>query len=151
MTVRVQEADFDTQAEINAITDGTDEIGGVASFIGTVRKTHDGEMIKAMTLEHYPGMTEQALETLKAQAQDRWPLYGVTIIHRYGRLLPGANIVLVITASQHRQAAFDACQFIMDYLKTDAPFWKAEELADGTTRWVEPRTRDTAAKQRWST
>ena len=149
MAVTVQEADFSLADEISKLTSSNTDIGGIASFVGTVRAQNDGQTLTALTLEQYPGMTEQELAKIETQARDRWPLLGVTIIHRYGRLVPGDNIVLVIATSSHRQAAFDACQFIMDYLKTDAPFWKSEELADGSIHWVETRASDNTAKQRW--
>ena len=150
MAARIQEADFDLAHEITTLIAGNLSVGGVGSFIGTVRGQNDGETISALTLEHYPGMTEQELIRIEAEARARWPLLGVTIIHRIGRLVPGDNIVLVLVTSQHRHAACQACEFIMDYLKTDAPFWKSEELEDGTVRWIEPRETDDAAKQRWS-
>ena len=155
MSVSVQEADFDAGAEIGALSAGRDDVGAVASFVGLVRadKT-DGETsaaaaVKAMTLEHYPGMTEKALEEIVVQAQARWELLGVRVIHRVGRLLPGDRIVFVAVASSHRGDAFAACEFIMDYLKTRAPFWKKEETLQGG-RWVDARESDDAAAGRWS-
>ena len=135
--IRVQREDFDIGAEIAALTDGNRAIGGVASFVGLVRDMAGNASIGAMTLEHYPGMTEKALAKIEVEAQERWPLQASLIIHRYGRLEPGDNIVLVITASAHRQAAFESAMFLMDYLKTKAPFWKLEETGqeNGTISW----------------
>lgn len=147
-TVRVQQEDFDPGDEIEALSCEDTSIGGIATFIGTVRGSDDGEDVAAMTLEHYPGMTEKALEEIAAEAESRWPLKGVTIIHRYGRMEPGERIVLVVTASAHRQAAFDSCAFLMDYLKTKAPFWKLEEKPGGA-EWVDARESDDAAANRW--
>ncbi|MEQ8665656.1 MAG: molybdopterin synthase catalytic subunit MoaE [Rhodospirillales bacterium] len=148
-TVRVQMEDFDPGDEIEALSAEDTSIGGIASFVGTVRGTDDGETVAAMTLEHYPGMTEKALEHIVTEAEGRWPLKGVTVIHRYGRLEPGERIVLVVTASAHRQAAFDACAFLMDWLKTKAPFWKLEEKPSGA-EWVDARDSDDAAAARWA-
>jgi molybdopterin synthase catalytic subunit len=145
MTVRLQREDFDTSAEIARLSQGRTEVGAVASFTGICR----GGDIAAMTLEHYPGMAEAEIERHVAEAEARWPLLGVTVIHRYGRLVPGDNIVLVATASQHREAAFAAAEFLMDYLKTRAPFWKKEERAGGDG-WVEARQSDAAAAARWA-
>ena len=145
MTVRLQREDFDIGAEIARLSQGRTDVGAVASFTGICR----GGDIAAMTLEHYPGMAEAEIERHVAEAETRWPLLGVTVIHRYGRLVPGDNIVLVATASQHREAAFAAAEFLMDYLKTRAPFWKKEERAGGDG-WVEARQSDTAAAARWS-
>lgn len=145
MSVSVQESDFDVGAEIAALTAGTTDVGAVASFVGLVR----GGSINAMTLEHYPAMTEKALDDIVAEARRRWELLGVRVVHRVGRLLPGDRIVLVVVASTHRQAAFAACEFIMDYLKTRAPFWKREETAAGS-RWVDARDSDDQALRRWS-
>lgn len=142
--IAVQEADFDAGAQTAALSALDDGVGAVASFVGLVR----GKDVRAMTLEHYPGMTERALTDIATQACQRWPLASVRIIHRVGRLLPGAQIVYVGVGSGHRQAAFEACAFIMDYLKTRAPFWKKEETADGE-RWVDARDADEAALQRW--
>ncbi len=143
--VSIQEADFDAGAEIAALTAGTSDAGAVASFVGLVR----GGEIQAMTLEHYPAMTEKALAEIVAEARRRWELLGVRVIHRVGRLLPGDRIVLVAVSSSHRQAAFAACEFIMDYLKTQAPFWKREETATGS-QWVDARDSDDEALRRWS-
>lgn len=147
MSVRVQTEDFDVGAESRALQAET--VGGIALFVGTVRGLSSDDGVTAMTLEHFPGMTESELERIEAEARQRWPLEDVTIIHRVGRLLPGEQIVMVAAASAHRQAAFDAAQFIMDFLKTDAPFWKAEER-DGKTSWVEAKDSDDAARARWN-
>lgn len=146
MVVRVQEDDFDPGTELKALSAGNTEIGALVSFTGLVR----GAGITDMTLEHYPGMTEKALAAIETEARSRWPLQGVTIIHRVGPLQPGAQIVFVATASRHRQAAFEAAEFIMDYLKTKAPFWKKETGEDGAGRWVEASDADDSAAQRWS-
>ena len=143
--IRVQREAFDAGREIAALTAGNTRIGGVASFVGLVR---DLGGLRSMTLEHYPGMTERQLERIDAEAHRRWPLEASLIVHRYGRLEPGDPIVLAITASAHRQAAFDSCNFLMDWLKTEAPFWKREEGADGE-RWVAARAVDDAARERW--
>jgi molybdopterin synthase catalytic subunit len=145
MSVSVQEADFDAGAEIAALGAGDGGAGAVASFVGLVRG--DGE-VDAMTLEHYPGMTEKALAEIVAAAQARWELRRVRVIHRIGRLLPGERIVFVGVSSAHRRDAFEACEFLMDYLKTRAPFWKKEETAAGT-RWVDAREADDSAAARW--
>jgi molybdopterin synthase catalytic subunit len=150
MSVRVEEADFDPGVEIAALTEGRIDIGGLATFIGLVRERNDGQAVSGLTLEHYPGMTEKKLAEIEAEARRRWPLDAVSIIHRIGHMTPGERIVFVGTASAHRQAAFDACQFIMDYLKTEAPFWKAEAGPDGEARWIDARDSDARAKERWS-
>ena len=147
MSVRVQTEDFDVGTESRALQGET--VGGIALFVGTVRGLSSDDGVTAMTLEHFPGMTESELERIEAEARQRWPLEGVTIIHRVGRLLPGEQIVMVAVSSAHRQAAFDGAQFIMDFLKTDAPFWKAEER-DGKTSWVEAKDSDDAARARWA-
>ena len=147
MSVRVQTEDFDVGAESRALQDET--VGGIALFVGTVRGLSSDDGVTAMTLEHFPGMTESELERIEAEARQRWPLEDVTIIHRVGRLLPGEQIVMVAVSSAHRQAAFDGAQFIMDFLKTDAPFWKAEER-DGKKSWVEAKDSDDAARARWT-
>lgn len=147
--IRVQADDFDTGAEIAAMSAGRTDIGAVVSFTGLVRGGTGERAIRAMTLEHYPGMTERELERIEAEARDRWPLTGSLIVHRHGRLVPGDNIVLVVTASAHRQAAFEAASFLMDYLKTSAPFWKKEERAPGDAGWVEAKADDDAAAGRW--
>jgi molybdopterin synthase catalytic subunit len=148
--VAVQTAPFDVGAEMAALTAGQHDIGGIGSFIGTVRDTAGGRAITAMTLEHYPGMTEQALEGIVAEAGRRWTLLGVTVIHRVGRLVPGEGIVLVLAASAHRAAALAATGFLIDWLKTSAPFWKQEHFADGTSSWVEARAEDEAAAASWA-
>ena len=145
MAVRVQSEAFDAAAEMAALTAGREDIGAVASFTGLVR----GGAIRAMTLEHYPGMTERALAAIEAEAHRRWPLKASLIVHRVGRLLPGEPIVLVAAASEGRHAAFEAAAFLMDYLKTDAPFWKCEAFADGARRWVEAKAGDDDARTRW--
>ena len=147
--IKVQKEPFDTGAEINAIIGSNTAIGAIASFTGTVRDISGDGKIETMTLEHYPGMTEKALEDIEAQAKRRWPLQACIIIHRYGALEPGDPIVLVITASAHRKAAFEACEFLMDWLKTKAPFWKLEE-GDGAQNWVEARGEDDEAAKRWA-
>jgi len=149
-SVRVQAQAFDTGAELAALLAGRTDIGGIGCFIGLVRDSAGGQPILSMTLEHYPGMTERALTAIAAEAEARWDLQGCTVIHRHGRLLPGEPIVLVLTASPHRQAALDATAFLIDWLKTRAPFWKQEELAGGGAHWVEARTADTEAAARWS-
>ena len=147
--IRVQREDFDVGAELERLTAGNRRIGGVASFIGLVRDMGDGERVTALTLEHYPGMTERKLAEIEAEAHSRWPLDATLIIHRYGRLKPGDRIVLVATASPHREAALAACHFLIDWLKTEAPFWKSEETPSGE-RWVEARVEDDAARDRWT-
>jgi len=149
MAVRVQREDFDTGAEIEALSAGNPRIGGVTSFTGLVRDMGEGATLGAMTLEHYPGMTEKMLAEIEAEANARWPLEASLIVHRYGRLEPGDRIVLVVTASPHRDAAFDACRFLIDWLKTKAPFWKLEERADGGGHWVEAKAGDDEAAARW--
>lgn len=150
MAVRVQQDDFDVGSEIRKLTAGRTDVGAVVTFTGTVRGTAGGRPITSMTLEHYPGMTEAELERVEADARARWPLSASLIVHRVGELVPGDNIVLVIAASAHRQAAFDAAAFLMDYLKTRAPFWKKETAADGTGTWVDARETDTSAAERWA-
>ncbi len=146
--IRVQSEDFDPGAELAALGARESEIGGIASFIGLVRgKSEAGDLI-AMTLEHYPGMTEKRLAEIEAEARRRWPIADCLIIHRYGRLLPGARIVLVAVAARHRQAALSACAFLIDWLKTSAPFWKLEETASGA-HWVEAKADDREAAERW--
>jgi molybdopterin synthase catalytic subunit len=149
MAVRVQQADFDVGAEIAALTAGRADIGAVVTFTGLVREVAGGGD-QALTLEHYPGMTEKALAAIEAEARDRWPLTGAAIVHRVGRLAPADRIVLVATASAHREAAFAAAAFLMDYLKTRAPFWKRQE-AGGGAAWVEARAADDRAAARWAT
>jgi len=145
--IQVQEALFDMATESAALTAGRTDVGGVASFLGVCRGD-DG--LAAMVLEHYPGMTERALGRIAAEAEARWPLTGCTVIHRVGRILPGEPIVLVLTASAHRAAALESCAFLIDWLKTKAPFWKREEFADGDARWVAAKNEDDAAAARWS-
>jgi molybdopterin synthase catalytic subunit len=145
--IRIQQEDFDIGADIAGLTSGRTDIGAIVTFTGTVR--HQAGAVSEMALEHYPGMTERELARIEAEANARWPLQASLIVHRYGRLEPGDNIVLVITASTHRQAAFEAAQFLMDYLKTSAPFWKKEEPSEGADRWVEARTADDTAAERW--
>jgi len=146
--IKVQREDFDIGAELAALTAGRTDVGGVASFIGLVRDMAGGEAVGAMALEHYPGMTEKKLAEIEAEAQRRWPLQACLIIHRYGRLEPGDRIVLVATASPHRQAALESCAFLIDWLKTKAPFWKLEETTAGP-QWVEAKTSDDARKAAW--
>jgi molybdopterin synthase catalytic subunit len=143
--IRIQQEDFDLNDEIDALTDGRTDIGGVASFVGVVR---GDDNLQSLTLEHYPGMTEREIASHVEEAGKRWPLLGATIIHRVGTLKPGERIVLVVTASSHRGAAFEACEFLMDYLKTRAPFWKREDR-DGESSWVEARASDDEAANRW--
>jgi molybdopterin synthase catalytic subunit len=147
LTVRVQEGDFDLGAEVAALTAGRTDVGAVATFTGLVREIAPGGG-GAMTLEHYPGMTEKALAAIAAEAAGRWPLVAATVIHRFGRLAPGDRIVMVATASAHRAAAFESASFLMDYLKTRAPFWKLEESAAGAA-WVAARDSDEDAARRW--
>jgi len=149
VTIRIQQADFDIAREISALTNGHTDVGAVVSFSGICRGNDDGNAIAAMTLEHYPGMAEAEIKRYVDEAISRWPVQGVTVIHRFGRLTPGENIVLVVTASQHRQAAFEAAEFLMDFLKTSAPFWKQEEGAKGSG-WVDARAHDDAAAARWT-
>ncbi len=149
MSVSVQADAFDTAAEVRKLTAGRTDIGAIVTFTGTVRAEAKGRAITAMLLEHYPGMTERELERVEAQACARWPLLGSRIVHRIGRLKPGEEIVLVVTLSAHRQAAFEAAEFLMDYLKTRAPFWKKEVGLDGVGTWVDARDADDAALQRW--
>lgn len=145
--VLVQEAPFDAGGETAALSAGRTDVGGIASFLGVCRGD-DG--LAAMVLEHYPGMTERAIGRIAAEAEARWPLTGCTVIHRVGRILPGEPIVLVLTASAHRAAALEACAFLIDWLKTKAPFWKREEFSAGSHRWVEARAEDDAAAERWA-
>ena len=146
--VSVREADFDIGSEIDALTAGDREIGAVVSFTGLVREMAGEASISGLTLEHYPGMTERALSGIVSEARARWPLSGLRVIHRVGRLAPGDRIVLVLTASRHREAAFEAAAFLMDYLKTRAPFWKRED-GPGGGQWVDARESDEAAARRW--
>jgi molybdopterin synthase catalytic subunit len=148
MPVRVQTSDFDVGAEISALRNGNARVGAVASFIGLVRDMNEGSGVHAMTLEHYPGMTEASLEAICNQAKSRWDLLETLVIHRVGELQPLDQIVLVVVTSSHRGEAFAACEFIMDYLKTEAPFWKKERTPEGD-RWVDARESDDEAAQRW--
>lgn len=148
MPVRIQENDFDISAEIRALRKGDPRVGAVVTFLGTVRDMNDGTKVKAMTLEHYPGMTEKALEDIISQAKTRWDIYQALVIHRVGSLLPEDQIVFVAVTSAHRGEAFAACEFMMDYLKTAAPFWKKEDTPEGA-RWVDSRVTDDAAMARW--
>ncbi|WP_417425967.1 molybdenum cofactor biosynthesis protein MoaE [Hoeflea sp.] len=148
ITVRIQAEDFDIAAEIDLLTKGRPDIGAVASFIGLCRD--EGGRLTSLELEHYPGMAERAISAIANQAAERFSLSGVTAIHRYGKIAPGGNIVLVLACASHRQAAFDGAAFLMDYLKTDAPFWKKEHLMDGSAGgWVSAKDADDAAKARW--
>jgi molybdopterin synthase catalytic subunit len=149
--IAVQEADFDIGAELDAMSAGRSDIGAIATFSGLVRnmsKAEAGKPVSAMELEHYPGMTERSLTAIAEQAAARWPLQGLTVIHRFGPLLPGDRIVLVAAASPHRKAAFEAAEFVMDYLKTKAPFWKKEATPEGAA-WVDAREDDDIAAARW--
>jgi molybdopterin synthase catalytic subunit len=146
--IRIQREDFDVGAELEKLAAGNPNIGGITSFVGVVRNRVENEAIQAMTLEHYPGMTEKALEEIEAAARRRWPLEACLIVHRHGRLEPGDRIVLVATASRHREAAFESCHFLIDWLKTKAPFWKQEETVK-ETRWVRAKAQDDTAAARW--
>jgi molybdopterin synthase catalytic subunit len=149
ITIRLQEADFDVAREISVLTRGRTDIGAVVSFSGICRGSEDGHAIAALTLEHYPGMAEAEIARHAETAVSRWPLLALTVIHRVGRIEAGQNIVLVLTASSHRQAAFEAAEFLMDYLKTSAPFWKREDGAGGSG-WIEARHHDDDAAARWT-
>ena len=146
--IRVQREEFDVGRELEGLSPANHAVGGICVFVGLVRDMAGAEPVAAMTLEHYPGMTEKALERIEAEANGRWPLEASLIVHRFGRLEPGERIVLVATASAHRRAAFEACGFLVDWLKTEAPFWKLEDTPDGA-RWVEARADDDAAAARW--
>lgn len=148
MSVSVREADFDVAEETAALSRDQLSVGAVATFVGLVRDVHEGTGVSAMTLEHYPGMTERALDEIVAEARERWTLDAVRVVHRVGRLEPGDRIVFVGVASAHRGEAFAACEFVMDYLKTRAPFWKREETPEGA-RWVDARDSDDSAAARW--
>lgn len=148
MSIRVQKHDFNVALEIAAMRDGNRSIGAIASFIGLMRDFNEGENVISMTLEHYSGMTEKALQKIANNAISRWEIIGVTIVHRVGNFAPGDQMVLVMVASAHRAAAFAACEFIMDLLKTRAPFWKKETTPDGE-RWVNARASDDEATSRW--
>ncbi len=147
-TIRLQREDFDAATEAAKLSRGRTDIGAVVTFSGICRDHEAGHGVQALTLEHYPGMAEEEIARHVEEAKKRWPLLGVTVIHRYGRLLPGDNIVLVVTASTHRQAAFAAAEFLMDYLKTRAPFWKQEQHIDGEA-WIDAKEADDAAAERW--
>jgi molybdopterin synthase catalytic subunit len=147
--IRLQREPFDAGAETATLTAGRDDIGAVVTFQGLVRRGDGDDAIEAMTLEHYPGMTERELARIEAEAQRRWPLQASLVLHRYGRMEPGEPIVLVVCCARHRRAAFDACAFLMDWLKTQAPFWKLEETAHGE-RWVAAKASDDDAAARWS-
>jgi len=150
MAVRVQTAPFDISGEVAALTGARTDIGAVVTFTGTVRADEGGRPLTSLTLEHYPGMTESELARVEAEAHGRWPLLASLIIHRVGELKPGEPIVLVVTVSAHRRAAFEAADFLMDYLKTRAPFWKQVSFADGTTSWVDAKALDDEASARWN-
>jgi molybdopterin synthase catalytic subunit len=147
--IKVQIEDFDIGAEFAALTVGRTDIGGIGCFVGTVRNNALEQRVTAMTLEHYPAMTEHTIARVIEEAEGRWELLGCTVIHRVGRLVAGDNIVLVLAAAAHRQAALDATAFLIDWLKTKAPFWKKEEFANGAAEWVEAREADNAAAARW--
>jgi molybdopterin synthase catalytic subunit len=147
--IRIQEKAFDIAHELAQLKGARKDIGGIVIFVGTVRDMNEGADVAAMTLEHYPGMTEKALAEIDAEAQARWPLIDSLIVHRYGALQPGDDIVLVITASAHREAAFEACHFLIDWLKTKAPFWKLESGTAGES-WVAARAADDRSAARWS-
>jgi molybdopterin synthase catalytic subunit len=148
--IRVQQEDFDTGTEIRALTQGRHDVGALTVFVGLVRDMAGDRRVSNMELEHYPGMTEKMLERIEAEARERWPLNDTLVVHRYGPLAPGDQIVLVACTSAHRRASFEACEFLIDWLKTKAPFWKKEHGADGDARWVEARGSDDAAAARWS-
>ena len=147
-TIRLQREDFDAAVEAAKLTRGRTDIGAVVTFTGVCRDNEAGHGVAALTLEHYPGMAEEEIARHVLDAQSRWPLLGVTVIHRHGRMVPGDNIVLVVTASAHREAAFEAASYLMDFLKTQAPFWKLEERPGGKD-WVEAKSADDAAAKRW--
>ena len=149
VTIRIQESDFDVAREISALTAGRSDVGAVVTFTGICRGSEDGADIAALTLEHYPGMAEAEITRHADEAMSRWPLSGIRVVHRVGRIAPGENIVLVVTASQHRQAAFEGAEFMMDYLKASAPFWKRVEAAENS-KWVEARDHDEDAAARWT-
>ncbi|CAM3743549.1 molybdopterin synthase catalytic subunit MoaE [Polynucleobacter arcticus] len=147
--IRIQEADFDLTTEVTTLRKDDPRVGAVVTFVGTVRDLNDGSQVKGMTLEHYPGMTEKSLEEIITQARGRWDIYKTLVIHRVGLLMPEDQIVLVAVTSAHRGEAFAACEFIMDYLKTAAPFWKKEDTPEGA-RWVDARVTDDTAMARWN-
>ncbi len=148
--IKIQQADFDLTVENAKLRTGHKDIGAVVSFVGTVRDINEGDEVAILELEHYPGMTEKALEKIRLEAHDRWSLEASLIIHRIGKMYPADQIVLVAVASRHRENAFHAAHFIMDYLKTNAPFWKKETLPDGDVRWVDSRVSDKEAEARWA-
>ncbi len=148
-TIRLQREDFDAAAEAAALSRGRTDVGAVVTFAGICRCSDDGEPVAALTLEHYPGMAEAEIARHVEEAETRWKLMGVTVIHRHGRLVPGDNIVLVVTAASHRGDAFAAAEFLMDYLKTRAPFWKREERPEGAA-WVDAKATDDNAAERWN-
>lgn len=150
-SVKVQETDFDLSAECEALTKGKPGIGAVVTFTGRVRDSNNGQSLKTMTLEHYPGMAEKQMTALLDEARSRWRLEAATLVHRFGRLYPEDQIVLVVTCSAHRQDAFEAAAFLMDWLKTKAPFWKKEDTSDNGGSWVDARVSDTQASDRWNT
>jgi len=149
VTVRVQKEDFDVSDEIARLRAGNPKVGAVASFVGIVRDLNDGDAVASLTLEHYPGMTEKAVEKIVDEARERWDIYDALVIHRVGTLKPLDQIVLVVVSSAHRGESFKACEFLMDYLKTRAPFWKKEQTPEGG-RWVDARASDDAAAERWT-
>jgi len=148
--IKIQEEDFDLTAEVAKLREGHKDIGAVVSFVGTVRDINEGDEVSILELEHYPGMTEKALEKIRLEAHERWELESSVIIHRVGKMYPCDQIVLVAVSSRHRENAFYASHFIMDYLKTNAPFWKKETLPDGEERWVDARISDKEAEKRWA-
>jgi molybdopterin synthase catalytic subunit len=150
LAVRLQAEPFDIARELAVLRGARKDLGAIVTFTGTVRDSTEGKPLTAMTLEHYPGMTEAELARVESEACRRWPLAASLVVHRHGRLVPGDDIVLVATASAHRSAAFSAAEFLMDYLKTSAPFWKQEELAEGSVTWVEAKAGDDAAAARWA-
>lgn len=153
MTIRVQTQDFDAGLEMNLLRNARKDTGAIVSFIGQVRDINEGDAVSLLTLEHYPGMTEKALEAIAVQAKSRWDIFDALIIHRVGTLQPSDQIVLVAVTGAHRGEAFKACEFIMDYLKTEAPFWKKEVTRSGestTERWIEAKVTDDEARQRWT-
>ncbi|AHB48159.1 molybdenum cofactor biosynthesis protein MoaE [Hyphomicrobium nitrativorans NL23] len=149
MAVRVQHEPFDAVAEVEALTRGRIDVGGIVTFTGLVRGDVDGRPLISLTLEHYPGMTEAELGRIEVEARKRFDLVDCVVVHRVGELTPGEGIVLVVALSRHRQAAFEAAEFLMDYLKTRAPFWKKETFADGAGNWVDARDSDSRAEARW--
>lgn len=148
--IKIQKQDFDLSTEVAALRQGHKDIGAVVSFVGTVRDINEGDEVSVLELEHYPGMTEKALEKIRLEAHERWKLESSVIIHRVGKMYPCDQIVLVAVSSRHRENAFHAAHFIMDYLKTNAPFWKKETLPDGQKRWVDARVSDKEAEAKWA-